>query len=110
MLLPWPEMGAWNAVWTTTFPDRIASLPRRAEVTQHRENPVLLNQFLRRQHRLFWVVPRILNAKHHAVADMLAIVGGRPGQVRDAADDNLLVAHARGVLGKRHGGFQAQSG
>ena len=85
---------------------------RRADVADHGEDLVLVDQLLRRQHGLLRVVavsstislslrplmpPCSLISStrmQHAVAHLLAEAGERAGQVLDRADDDLVLGHA----------------
>ena len=85
---------------------------RRADVADHGEDLVLVDQLLRRQHGLLGVVAGVLDdqpelaavdaallvdlvhPQQHAVAHLLAEAGQRTGQVLDRAEHDLVLAHA----------------
>jgi len=93
----------------------------------HDEDLVLIDEFLRRQHRLLGVVARILDLQHdaapvhpallvelvhaqlHARPHLLAIARQRPGQVLDRAHGDLGLADAL-RLRLSHAGGQREAG
>ena len=101
---------------------------RRADVPGHDEDLVLVDQLLRRQHRLLRVVGGVLDqelelaavdaallvdlvdAQHHAEPHLLAEAGDRPREVLDRADHDLVLADALLLGGDRAGGGEAEGG